>query len=157
MGLKSTLLEVVGRLFFERPGRKRSFDELAQELNSSSTQILERLAGVSPRPEESPDGATDGLVIHASDGDYADAVRPYLDALGPPAFRAPDQPILTRGVASDLEAMWRDLLVLASGPVTRPPVRILATDHVRDDLPGRCRTLCVTIYTVPDPYLDRAR
>ncbi len=52
MGLKDSLLKGFGKLFFERPGRKRSFDELAQELDRSSTQIVERLAGVSPRPED---------------------------------------------------------------------------------------------------------
>ncbi len=50
MGLKDSLLKGFGKLYFERPGRKRSFDELAQELDRSSTQIVERLAGVSPRP-----------------------------------------------------------------------------------------------------------
>ena len=52
MGLKSVLIEALGRWFFERPARKRSFDELAEELNRSSAQILERLAGFSPRPED---------------------------------------------------------------------------------------------------------
>ena len=52
MGLKSSLLEAVGRFFFERPGRKRSFEALAQELESSNTRIQERLAGFSPRAED---------------------------------------------------------------------------------------------------------
>ncbi len=52
MGFKSTLLEFVGKIFFERPGSKRSFDELAQELESSGAQIEERLAGFSPAPKD---------------------------------------------------------------------------------------------------------
>ena len=52
MGVKDTLLRAVGRFFFERPGSKLSFDELAQELETTSTQMLERLAGVSPQPKD---------------------------------------------------------------------------------------------------------
>ena len=52
MGFKDALLRGVGRFFFERPAQKRSFDELAQELETTGTQILERLAGFSPRPED---------------------------------------------------------------------------------------------------------
>ena len=52
MGLKDALMRGIGGFFFERPGRKRSFEELAQELETTGRQIHERLAGVSPRPED---------------------------------------------------------------------------------------------------------
>ena len=52
MGLKDALMRGIGGFFFERPGQKRSFEELAQELETTGRQIGERLAGVSPRPED---------------------------------------------------------------------------------------------------------
>ena len=52
MGLKDALLRGIGRFFFENPGRKRSFDELAQELERSGAQIGNRLAGFSPQPKD---------------------------------------------------------------------------------------------------------
>jgi hypothetical protein len=52
MGLRNTFFRVAGQLAFERPARKRSLAEHGRDLSQSGAQLLERLVGVSPRPED---------------------------------------------------------------------------------------------------------
>jgi len=110
---------------------------------------------VSARPNEQalPD-CPERLAIVGKEGGYAESVLPFLEAVEPPAMRGGAG--LAKTVLGEMRSRWETLRSIAHRPLGDPPLRILVKHYPRPDLAGRCVSIQVTFYDVPDMYFDRA-
>jgi hypothetical protein len=112
---------------------------------------------ISPlQQEDVPTSCPDRLSVIVGEGSYASAIEPYLAAIGQVEFDKTGRDQLVKDVVLELENRWRVLRSLASGPVSQSPLRILVLHYPREALPGRCVSLMVTIYNLPDTFLDQS-
>jgi hypothetical protein len=96
------------------------------------------------------------LVIRSGAGSYAGEIRPYLEALGRVPLRAPveGRPLAREATSAILQLLTR-MTSIAAGPVGTPPLRAMVKHYPRPEFDGRCVTIQVVFYTVPDPHFDR--
>ena len=110
---------------------------------------------VSGRTSETiPPTCPERLVVVTSVKQYADAVLPFMDAVGPPDFGPVPAEGLAPGVVARIEKFWRELRKRAQAPPRDAPVRIIVRHYPRPELPGRCYTVHVFFYDMLDPAFD---
>jgi hypothetical protein len=97
------------------------------------------------------------VVLTTKDEDsHEQHVRPLFDAIGDIRLGSPETTGLGADAAVALAKHWRDLETALDRAVTKPPVRVLYKLYPQPDLPGRCVSLHMTVYTVPDQHLDQS-
>ncbi|MCZ6573345.1 MAG: hypothetical protein O7C98_09285 [Planctomycetota bacterium] len=110
---------------------------------------------VSGRTSETiPPTCPERLVVVTSVKQYADAVLPFMDAVGTPDFGALPADGLAGKVVARIQKFWGVLRERAQAPPRDAPVRIIVRHYPRPELPGRCYTVHVIFYDVLDPVFD---
>jgi len=108
---------------------------------------------LTPKRSETPHPPNPDLRVVSGNGTNASA-RDWFDALGRLRLGEDRNQL---GARTALEAHWDNLLSLARGPASTPPLRVLIKHYPRPELPGRCHVVHATAYTAEDPYLDHPK
>ena len=108
---------------------------------------------LTPKRSETPHPPNPDLRVISGNGTNASA-RDWFDALGRLRLGGERSKLGTR---TALQTHWDNLLSLAKGPASTPPLRVLIKHYPRPELPGRCHVVHATAYTAEDPYLDHPK
>lgn len=110
---------------------------------------------LTPRESEQiPESCPTRLMVLGAAQTYAEAILSYLEVAG--AFHENGGDGLADVVAQSINAHLTSLRELARRDPGTPPLRVLIKHYPRAMLPGRCFTVHVSFFTVPDPYIDAA-
>jgi len=119
-------------------------------------RMLPRLLSPFPREKHAPPMPQCRAL--PGDGTYARRIQPYFDALSSPFAELHSAAHSSgSGVRTILQSIKKEcdaLRARLTHPPGANPVRILTKHYPRPDLPGRCVTLHVTLFSVPDPWFD---